>query len=314
MAIEITDMDRAVATDLEPIVADNLHRHLDVGREWFPHQYIPWSQATDFDGPMGGRGWDAEQSRLTEPVRAALVLSVLTEDNLPSYYHVMAQTYGGSGAWLEWVRRWSAEEARHSTVLRDYVHTTRAVDPIALERARMQQMSAGYEQDRDGVLHMIAYSTLQEWTTRVVHRNTGTVSGDALCEAMMARLAMDENLHMIFFRNLLEKALERDADSTMVAIADVLADFRMPGHAVEGFSTLAKQLSLAGIYSTRVHHETVIAPFVRYLSLLDRTDLGPTGRHAQDRIGRYVRRLELTSKRFQPEQPRIIHAPDQLRP
>ncbi|NKY48868.1 acyl-ACP desaturase [Nocardia vermiculata] len=289
----------AIAADLESAVADNLHRHIEYGREWFPHQYVPWSKGTDFDGPLGGRGWSPEQSTLTEPVRAALVLSVLTEDNLPSYYHVMLHTYGGTGAWREWVHRWSAEEARHSTVLRDYLHTTRAVDPVQLERARMAQMSTGYDQDYQGVLHMLAYSTLQEWTTRVVHRNTGAVSGDARCEAMMSRLAMDENLHMIFFRNLLEQALERDADSAMVAIAEVLADFRMPGHGVEGFASMAKQLSLAGIYSAGVHHDAVVVPFARHLSLLDRTGLGPDGRAAQDRIGRYIRRLELVSRRFQ---------------
>lgn len=296
--IDISRDDVGLATELESVVESNLNRHLGVAKEWFPYQYTPWSQGTDFEGPLGGTPWAAEQSRLSAPARAALVVAVLSEDNLPSYFHIMLKTYSDKGAWREWIHRWSAEENRHSIVLRDYLHTTRAVDPVALERARMQQLSVGYENDYGTVLHTIAYTAVLEWVNRIVHRNTGIISGDDLCDQMMARLSMDENLHMVFFRNLLEAGFEIDADAAMVAVADIMTDFRMPGHEIGGFSALGKDLAAAGVYNARIHHDTIVAPFLRHLHILDRTDLGSAGRAAQDRVGRYFRRMEFIAQRF----------------
>jgi acyl-[acyl-carrier-protein] desaturase len=74
----------ALLTELEPTVESNLNRHLHTAKEWFPHEYVPWSQGTDFDGVLGGQPWSSEQSTLSEVSRTALVVNLLTEDNLPS--------------------------------------------------------------------------------------------------------------------------------------------------------------------------------------------------------------------------------------
>jgi acyl-[acyl-carrier-protein] desaturase len=29
--------------ELEPVVEENLERHLKVAKEWMPHEYVPWS-------------------------------------------------------------------------------------------------------------------------------------------------------------------------------------------------------------------------------------------------------------------------------
>jgi acyl-[acyl-carrier-protein] desaturase len=194
---------------LEPVVEANLNRHLSQAGEWFPHEYVPWSQGRDFDGVLGGEAWEPSQSKLSDVARTALIVNLLTEDNLPSYHHEIATLFGRDGAWGTWVHRWTAEEGRHGIAIRDYLLTTRAVDPIALERARMRHMSAGYaNQHDDEVLHSIAYVSFQELATRISHRNTGRFSEDPVCEQLLARVAQDENLHMVFYRNLLAGALE----------------------------------------------------------------------------------------------------------
>ena len=33
---------------LEPVVAENLDRHLGMAQEWHPHDYVPWSEGRDF--------------------------------------------------------------------------------------------------------------------------------------------------------------------------------------------------------------------------------------------------------------------------
>ena len=36
--------------ELEQVVEENLNRHLTVAKEWFPHEYVPWSDGRNFDG------------------------------------------------------------------------------------------------------------------------------------------------------------------------------------------------------------------------------------------------------------------------
>ena len=40
-------------TELEPVVEDNLNRHLAIADEWMPHEYVPWSLGRDF-ADLGG--------------------------------------------------------------------------------------------------------------------------------------------------------------------------------------------------------------------------------------------------------------------
>ncbi|MEU7158485.1 acyl-ACP desaturase [Streptomyces chrestomyceticus] len=299
-AVGITTGGRGVLSDLGPVVEDNLHRHLREAREWFPHQYIPWSRGRDFEGPQNGEPWAPGQSRLSRAARASLLLGVLTEDNLPSYYHILLRAFGERAPWSDWVHRWTAEEGRHSIALRGYLLTAREVDPVALERFRMRQLTTGYRFDQDGVLQALAYTTLQEWATRVAHRNAGSASGDLVCDRMMGRIAADENLHMIFYRNVLQAALERDPDAVLTAVADVLPGFRLPGHVSADFAALTRDIVAGGVYGARIHYEAVVAPFVRKLALLDIGGLRPEGHQAQERIARYVRHLELVAARDLP--------------
>ena len=54
----------------------------------------------------------------------------------------------------------------------------------------------------------MAYVSFQELATRVSHRNTGKATGDPIADQLLARIATDENLHMVFYRNLVAAALE----------------------------------------------------------------------------------------------------------
>ena len=66
-----------------------------------------------------------------------MVTNLLTEDNLPSYHRAIAEHFSLDDAWGAWVNRWTVEESRHGIALRDYLVVTRAVDPNALEQARI---------------------------------------------------------------------------------------------------------------------------------------------------------------------------------
>lgn len=44
-----------VLRELEPSVERLLEQHLATARDWLPHQYVPWSAARDFEGPLRAR-------------------------------------------------------------------------------------------------------------------------------------------------------------------------------------------------------------------------------------------------------------------
>ncbi|EPH46084.1 putative acyl-[acyl-carrier-protein] desaturase desA1 [Streptomyces aurantiacus JA 4570] len=288
-----------MVAELEPSVGRLLERHLAAARPWFPHAFVPWSDATDFDGPLGGTPWSPEQSVLPQAVQDALVVNLLTEDNLPSYHLELAGVAGLRGSWGEWVHRWTAEEGRHAEALRAYLHARRAVDPVRLEQERMRHVGIGHHTGQPTALHVIAYTTVQELATREAHRNTGRLCGDPLGEQLMAKIAADENLHMLFYRDLYADALQVAPDAAVAALADVICGFSMPGSAIPGFRRRSLRIAKAGIYNLDIHRRQVVLPLLRHLGIMNLPDLGPEGDQAQHRIASHLEHLSATAERFQ---------------
>src|SRR5947208_6133238 len=222
----------AMLCELEPTVEAVLERHLGAADEWFPHEYVPWDEARSFSREP----WTPGDSRLSDVARTALELNLLTEDNLPYYHLAIWETFGGNGPWGEWTRRWTAEEGRHSIAMRDFLTVTRGVDPVALERARMDHVSRGYYPAGEFTpLDGLVYVTLQELATRISHRNTGAITEDPLAEKLMARIATDENLHYVFYRDVTAGAIEVDPSSAVCAMRRQVLGFSMPGLELPAF-------------------------------------------------------------------------------
>ncbi len=285
--------------ELEPVVTTELERHINQAREWFPHEYVPWSEGRTFSGVLDGEEWTPADLRFTESARAALIVNLLTEDNLPSYHFEIASEFGREGPWGEWVHRWTAEEGRHGQAIRDYLTVTRSVDPVELEQLRMAHMGEGFAAIHPGVLGGLAYVSFQELATRVSHRNTGKATGDPVAEQLFARIALDENLHMVFYRNMMAAAFEVTPDETMVAVRDVVADFKMPGYGMPGFQRKAVQIAIDGIYDLRQHKDEVLMPILRHWKVFELSNLGPEGEKARQQISEFLDELEATAVRFE---------------
>jgi acyl-[acyl-carrier-protein] desaturase len=286
--------------DLEPVAGRELERHLATAKEWFPHQYVPWGQGSDFDGEYDGAAWAEEQSPVDGVARTALVVNLLTEDNLPSYHRALSDVVGRDSAWGEWVHRWTAEEGRHGIAMRDYLTVTRSVDPVALERERMDHMGRGFSSAAErNILSTMSYVSFQELATRISHRNTGRHTADPGCDRLLQRIAADENLHMLFYRNVMLAAFELNPDASMEAVLETVETFAMPGNEVEGFTRRSLTIALAGIYDLRIHHDEVLAPVLRAWDVWDRTDVGPAGEAARERLAAFMTGLDATATRFE---------------
>lgn len=284
--------------ELEGTVEENLNRHLAVAKEWMPHEYVPWSEGKNF-AELGGEPWDPEQSRVSAIARTSLEVNLLTEDNLPSYHREIERAFGRDGAWGTWVHRWTAEEGRHGICIRDYLLVTRAVDPVELERMRMETMQAGYDSGDKPLLNVLAYVSFQELATRLSHRNTGRYTQDPMCEKLLSRVAMDENLHMLFYRNLAQAALEIEPDAMMRAITDEVVQFQMPGAVIPSFVRKAALIAKAGIYDLRIHHDEVIWPLLRQWKVFELENLGEVGEKARDELDAFLKGLNTQASRFE---------------
>jgi acyl-[acyl-carrier-protein] desaturase len=289
--------DPQLLAELEPVVEENLNRHLSAAQEWMPHEFVPWSLGRDF-ADLGGEAWSVEQSPLSPIARTALEVNLLTEDNLPSYHREVERAFGRDSAWGTWVNRWTAEEGRHAFCIRDYLLVTRGVDPDELERARMETMEIGYDSDDKPLLNVCAYVSFQELATRVSHRNTGRYTEEPIAEKLLTRVAKDENLHMIFYRNIVAAALELAPDQTMRAIRDEVVTFQMPGSVIPGFSRKAVQIAKAGIYDLRIHHDDIVAPLLRQWGVFELEGLDAEGEKARQELAEAVEALDAAASRF----------------
>ena len=292
-----TPAQSAVLVELEPVVAQNLDRHDRLAKEWHPHDYVPWDEGRNF-AFLGGEDWTPEQSRLDETARAAMFVNLLTEDNLPSYHREIATRFGRDGAWGTWVGRWTAEENRHGVALRDYLVVTRGVDPVELERARMDFMTTGYDSGDKTPLEAVAYVSFQELATRVSHRNTGKATGDPIADQLLARIAKDENLHMVFYRNIVSAAFDIAPDDTMKAVTKEVVGFEMPGATMAGFRKNSVIIAKAGIYDLRLHHDEVVSPILRTWKVFERSDFGPEGEKAREELAQFLTGLDAQATKF----------------
>ena len=289
--------DAQLMAELEPTAVQLFERHLSTAKEWFPHELVPWSRGRDYDAD---EVWDPEAMQLCAGARSALFLNILTEDNLPHYYRQINGKFGNDNVWGEWNRRWTAEEGRHAIVIRDYLAVTRSVDMRALERARMRQVSTGQVPNPDSIADGIVYVALQELATRISHRNTGKLLNDPAGTAIMSRVAADENLHHLFYRDLVSAALEVDPSGMVAAIDRQVRSFEMPGAGIEDFKTHARVIADAGVYDFASHHDQILVPVIfKHWRIEQLSNLKAAAEQARERLVKHVEKVGNVAKRIQ---------------
>ncbi len=120
-----------------------------------------------------------------------------------------------------------------------------------------------------------------------------------MAEKLLARVAADENLHMIFYRNLISAALEIDPSATVRAIAEEIVAFQMPGTGIEDFDRKAKRIARAGIYDLRIHHDEVVTPLLRHWKFFDLDGLDAPAEQARTNVERYLEAIDALARKYE---------------
>lgn len=307
---EQSGIDRELLDTLAPKAEELVERHLKTRSYWYPHQFVPWSLAEDFPDDYT---WSPEEFPLPQEVRSALFVNLLTEDNLPFYVRDLDSFAGKEGIWRHWTGIWAFEEARHSQAMRDFIHATRLLDPVALEEAREVQVVGGQVPLVENSVNGFVYVALQELATRISHINTGKSLQDVVSSTedehvkrvaqagytLLKRIGVDENYHFIFYNDLVKEAKRIDPSKVVIAIDKIVHEFEMPGTGIPNFKYHANQIALAGIYNLAIHHEKILLPVVvKQWDLPNITGLTPEAAQAQERAMNRIQRLgEVVARR-----------------
>jgi acyl-[acyl-carrier-protein] desaturase len=114
----------------------------------------------------------------------------------------------------------------------------------------------------------------------------------------MRRVAADENLHHLFYRDLASAAIDVDPSAMVIAMDEVVRTFAMPGTGIEDFARLARLIAAAGVYDFSIHYHQIVAPVVlgRW-RLTDLEGLTADAARSRDRLVRFIDRLAKVADR-----------------
>ncbi|MEL7157142.1 MAG: acyl-ACP desaturase [Actinomycetota bacterium] len=116
---------------------------------------------------------------------------------------------------------------------------------------------------------------------------------------ILSPVAMDENLHFLFYRDMASAIIEIDPSQAVEAMERQIVGFTMPGDGIPGFREHAKIIANAGIYDLAAHYELILEPIVlRHWDLPNLTGLTAEADQARERTMAYIEKSKKVADRL----------------
>ena len=237
----------ALTLELEPVVAQNLDRHLQSEQLWYAHDYVPFDQGENF-AFLGGTDWDPSQMTLPRHVTDALEILLITKDNLAGYHRELVEHFILEDKWGRWLGRWTAEEHLHAVAVRNYLVVTREIDPAANEDVRVEHVMKGYRADTYSQVETLAFMAMFERAHAVFCRNLEAQIDEPILKALVGRIAKDEERHEEFFANLVAHCVSTQRADAVAAIAKRAAVLEPVGADIDAYKDKLAAVAAAGIF------------------------------------------------------------------
>ena len=246
----------ALTLELEPVVEEQLRRHLDTEDAWFAHDYVPFDQGENY-AFLGGRDWDASDVTLPKKVTDAVEILLITKDNLAGYHRELVEHFILEDKWGRWLGRWTAEEHLHAVALRNYLVVTREVDPSANEDVRVEHVMKGYRADSYSQIETLAFMAMWERAHAVFCRNLEAQTDEPVLRGLVGKIARDEERHAEFFTNLVAHCVSAMRDETVDAIATRAAALDVVGGDIDAYADKVATVAEAGIFDRAALQQVV---------------------------------------------------------
>jgi acyl-[acyl-carrier protein] desaturase len=237
----------ALTLELEPVVEENLARHVATEEMWYAHDFVPFDKGENF-AFLGGTDWDESSVTLPKPVTDALEILLIVKDNLAGYHRELVEHFILDEKWGRWLGRWTAEEHLHAVALRNYLVVTREIDPSANEDVRVQHVMKGYRADTYSQIETLVFMAFLERAHAVFCRNLQTQITEPILASMVGRIAKDEERHEEFFANLVAHCLTTQREETIAAIATRAAGFEAIGADIDAYADKVRVVAEARIF------------------------------------------------------------------
>jgi len=237
----------ALTLELEPVVEENLTRHVATEEMWYAHDFVPFDKGENF-AFLGGTDWDESSVTLPKPVTDALEILLIVKDNLAGYHRELVEHFILDDKWGRWLGRWTAEEHLHAVALRNYLVVTREIDPSANEDVRVEHVMKGYRADKLSQIETLVNMAFLERAHAVFCRNLQAQITEPILASMVGRIAKDEERHEEFFANLIAHCLTTKRDETIAAIATRATAFEPIGADIDAYADKVRIVAEAGIF------------------------------------------------------------------
>lgn len=262
----------ALTLELEPVVAENLQRHLDTAQEWFAHDYVPFDQGENF-AFLGGRDWEPDQQSLPQEIVDALEILQITKDNLAGYHREIVEHFILEWKWGRFIGRWTAEEHLHAIAVRNYLVVTRNGDPTANEDVRVDHvMNKGYRASEFTQIETLVFMAFFERRSAVFCRRLAERIDDPALRGLLEKIVVDEERHEVFFANLVRWCLEHDEAQTIAAIARRAAELELLGADIDAYRDKVSNVAESGIFGSEQLRQ-VISDEITAFGVADRDEL-----------------------------------------
>lgn len=302
-----------VLRTLESYVAENLSRFLrTVEESWQPADLLPDSRQESFFEEV--RELRERARELSYDLLAVLIGDTITEEALPNYETWFMELKGISkaapGAWMRWVRGWTAEENRHGDALNRYLYLSGRVNMREFEASTQFLIADGFDLGTaQDPYRAFVYTSFQELATNLSHRRVATLAkqaGDTLLAKLCGQVAADEARHARAYQAFVGQIFELDPSQMMLALEDMMRKkIVMPAHYMRElgvevgrtfghFTDAAQRL---GVYTSHDYTDLLEKLLVDW-RISDITQLTDTAERARDYLLALPQRLRRVADRI----------------
>ncbi|KAK1373947.1 Acyl-[acyl-carrier-protein] desaturase [Heracleum sosnowskyi] len=304
-------------------MASTLHANskvVDKLKSWQPNDLLPDPISDGFQEQVKELRERAKE--IPDDYFVVLVGDMITEEALPTYMSMLNRTNENKDetgadptAWATWTRAWTAEENRHGDLLNKYLYLSGRVDMKQIEKTIQYLISSGMD-NRTGndSYSTYIYTSFQERATFISHANTAKLAqqyGDKNLAQVCGNIASDEKRHATAYTKIVEKLMEIDTDSTVIAFAEMMRKkIQMPGHFMfdgsdnifKNFTAVASQI---GVYTAGDYCE-VLEFLVDKWNIERLTGLSDEGRKAQEYVCKLANRIRRMEEMIQGKEKKAV--------
>ncbi|MCF8611624.1 acyl-ACP desaturase [Gordonia sp. HY285] len=234
-------------TALEKALPEIAEEHAEAALHWNPGDWVPWDKGRNF-AFLGGEDFEPGQETLSPTAAAGLLALLLTKDNLPSIHRVLSIHFPPFSDWRQLIGVWTAEDNRHSIVLRDYLVVTRAMDPVDAENRRRIHVVAGWKQTPEGIeglgpLDVLAILAVHENQCAHFITNLIEYAEDPDLVTILEKIRTDDAAQAAMFQAYLMAGAVADQEATVLAVDRALAGIEHIGSDIADFDAQREYIS-----------------------------------------------------------------------